>query len=460
MNNTQAIYDGIIDRLEQLMSAISINEMETWCNNDEEKLTHLYDTEEKLNSKLSELQAYRDANTLYSDFNDIYDTINTSVELLSKQSCTPVYDLLLSLNLASRLVGSFETIDDQASIPFSEFKLFNNITHYIDTDFYLYIGSPSYSNTIIFLNLKDEDPGFINESHAIPDSIVILILGLLKNHSIEQCKKLLIIKKDSSEVSLNKAIACLKLHLVCSGKSYHKVEVTNRNNLSSFKNTINIAHNYNQFDDSLMILSEYNSRNELLNKYLSMYHLVENFMCRYPLVKLQSQYQGNMFSIRNFRDMYDDLDGKEIHMIRGLFKKIYSNEYKSSAFLLSAHDRFKKLLTNSIMIKADIDNAMLTLGMVYKGTALTYDTINGYSDGQVKSEFPQKLADMVYGIRNAIVHNKETEFHLSHEYMEPCIYTFINSFVLSILEEILLDLIIEKNNIIWYPHSKIKLYEE
>lgn len=460
MNNTQAIYEGIINKLEIMISPNSIEMIEGKCDGDESKIGLLYDIEEQLNTKLSELIAYRDASTLHSDFEGIYETINVNVGLLSNQTFTPVYDLLLSLKLASRLVGSFEVIDEDMSIPFDEFQIFDEIPHYIDIDFYLHIGSQNYKDAVIFLNLKDGNADFITEEHVIPDPIVMLMLGLLKDYSLEQCKKILIIKSDESAISLNKSVAALKLHLVCSGSSYHKVEVTNRDNLSIFKDKISLGNSYNQFDDSLMILSEYNSRKELLNKYLSIYHLAENFMCRYPLVRLQGQHQGNMFSIRSFRDMYDDLDGKEITMLRNFFKIIYSESYKSNEFLLSAHEKFKVLVSDSIMTEAEVDSALVKLGMVNKGRALTYDIISKYSAGQVKNDLPQQLADLVYGIRNAIVHNKETEFHLSHEYLEPCIYSLIDSFVVSILEDILLDLMVESNNLIWYPHSKIKLYEE
>ncbi|MFA0309824.1 hypothetical protein AB4495_04625 [Vibrio splendidus] len=461
MNNTQAIYDGIISKLENLISQESIGILEEHCNEDEAKVARLYDIEEQLKEKLEELVTYRTATTLYAGFNDIYIVIYENSEILNNQTSISISDLLLSLKLAKKLEGSFESIPTEDIVPFSDFTIFSDLSdYYIDIEFYLHIGDSNYNNTILFINQHEDNSNLINDEIIIPDPIIILILSFLNTYSLEQCKKLLVIKTDDENTNINKSIAALKLHLVCSGKSYHKVEVTNRNNFSTFKNAIKLNNNYNQFDDSLMILSEYNSRNELLNKFLSIYHLVENFMCRYPLVKLQNQYQGKMFSIRNFKGMYDDLDGKEIHMIRNLFKVLYSTEYKGNSFLLKAHTNFKELVSNSIMLENDIDNALLKLGMIHKGTALTYATISSYTPGQVNNDLPQKLADMVYGIRNAIVHNKETEFHLSHEYMEPCIYTFINSYVLTILESILLDLIVEENNIIWYPHSKIKLYEE
>lgn len=460
MSNTEAIYSGIVSRVETLTSQLSIQEIENSCQGNDEIIGSLYDLEDQIKGELEEIIKFKDANTMYPSFELLYNLIENNIDLLSTQNQTPIHTLLFSIKLIRMLEGSFQNIPEDDVIPFLDFTSFNDIPHYIDSDFYLYVGENNYDNTILFLNSENDLSNLIEKDLTIPDAIIVLLLSLLESHSFEDNNKFLIVKSGSDQTTINKSIAALKLHLVCSGKSYHKVEVTQRNNLTAFKDRISFEKNYNQFDDSLMILSEYNSRDELLNKYLSIYHLVENFMCRYPLVKLQELNQGDMFSIRNFRGMYEDLDGKEINMIRNFFKEIFSPRYKLNNFLIMSHNKFKELVSNSIMSESDIDNTLLKLGMVNKGVALTYEKINTYTANQATAELPQKLADMVYGIRNAIVHNKETEFHLSHEYMEPCIYQFINSYILEILESVLLDLMTEDNNIIWYSHSRIKLYEE
>lgn len=460
MNNTNAIYQSIINSIERLTSQESITTIEEIYNGDEDNLAKLYDLEESLTNILGEINSYKEANAFFDNFSELYDLLSENAEIINHQSNISLKSLMYAIKLVRLLENSFETIPEEDIIPFSEFTKFDEIPHFIESQFYLYAGNEDYENAMVFINTEDGIDNLIQSNEEIPDSFVILILNFLANHNFEQNKKLLIIKSPETEITINKAISALKLHLVCSGDSYHKIETTQRNNLNQFKETISLSKNYNQFDDSLMILSEYNSRNELLNKYLSIYHLVENFMCRFPLVRLQNNNNGNMFSIRNFRDMYDDLDGKEITMIRNFFKVIFSENYRSSYFLNIAHDNFKNLVNNSIMTEPDIDDALIKLGMINKGIALTYDTVSNYSAGQVRSELPQKLADMVYGIRNSIVHNKETEFHLSHEYMEPCIYDLINSYVLDILELVLLDLICNENDIIWYSYSRIKLFED
>jgi len=459
MNNTQAVYSGIIEKIDALISTDAIEMIEEANSGDESRITLLYDLEEQIKAILVHLNDFKQVGILYPDFEELFNLINENKALLAEQSYSSIPTLLFSLKLVRMLEGSFEEIPSDNLIPFLEFSKFDDIPHYIDSDFYLHVGDNNYDNTILFINTEDGIDQLIENEFIFPDSIVILLLHYLYTHSFEEKQKLLIVKSTEPGLTINRAIAVLKLHLVCSGKSYHKVITSERDNLSSFKNKIIFNKNYNQFDDSFMILSEYNSRKELLNKYLSIYHLVENFMCRYPLVKLQNQNDGNMFSIRNFRGMYDDLDGKEINMIRNFFKVIFSPSYRENHFLSLSHDKFRKLVSDSLMTEPDVDKALKKLGMVSKGTALTYNTINLYSDKQAKAELPQKLADMVYGIRNSIVHNKETEFHLSHEYMEPCIYNFINSYVLNILEEVLLSLLTEENNVIWYTHSQIKLFE-
>ncbi|WP_165690346.1 hypothetical protein, partial [Vibrio splendidus] len=236
MNNTQAIYDGIISKLENLISQESIGILEEHCNEDEAKVARLYDIEEQLKEKLEELVTYRTATTLYAGFNDIYIVIYENSEILNNQTSISISDLLLSLKLAKKLEGSFESIPTEDIVPFSDFTIFSDLSdYYIDIEFYLHIGDSNYNNTILFINQHEDNSNLINDEIIIPDPIIILILSFLNTYSLEQCKKLLVIKTDDENTNINKSIAALKLHLVCSGKSYHKVEVTNRNNFSTFK---------------------------------------------------------------------------------------------------------------------------------------------------------------------------------------------------------------------------------
>ena len=65
---------------------------------------------------------------------------------------------------------------------------------------------------------------------------------------------------------------------------------------------------------------------------------------------------------------------------------------------------------------------------------------------------------MVYAIRNAIVHNKETEFHLTYATLDSTICALIESFVIPCLEEICFALVGSQNDYVWYLNKELKLY--
>lgn len=76
------------------------------------------------------------------------------------------------------------------------------------------------------------------------------------------------------------------------------------------------------------------------------------------------------------------------------------------------------------------------------------------------------LPKLIYGFRNSMVHNRETEFHLTHRTLlnHPVIgnaaLVVLENFLLPIMEELAFFLIINENSIVWYDKSSLKLWEE
>jgi len=80
---------------------------------------------------------------------------------------------------------------------------------------------------------------------------------------------------------------------------------------------------YQQWSDVLDVLSEYNSRDEVLLKYLTIYHVIENFMFKLPIVGLERQQIGRMFSIREFRRLYQKVEMAELDALKQLFGVVF-----------------------------------------------------------------------------------------------------------------------------------------
>ncbi|EHY0973341.1 hypothetical protein K2B97_004537, partial [Vibrio parahaemolyticus] len=199
------------------------------------------------------------------------------------------------------------------------------------------------------------------------------------------------------------------------------------------------------------ILSEYNSRKEILNKYLSLYHGVENFVYRLPIVKLTESNNGKMFSVRDFHLLYSSIDDKELPSLISFFKEVYSKDRDGGIYLNNLHDSFKNGISptflNTALKELQIKNA--------KNVYFNYNMLIAANN---KQNLPSQFASIVYKIRNSIVHNKETEFHLSHAYLSDEIIELLANVVIPELENLIFGLVVKKNELIWYKHDKIMLY--
>jgi hypothetical protein len=129
-----------------------------------------------------------------------------------------------------------------------------------------------------------------------------------------------LVKRISPPVDLA-AIQCfVRLAILMTGRSVHSVlRYTNPPEVLD-GDALSVGHPYDQWSDVLDVLSEYNSRDEVLLKYLTIYHVIENFMFKLPIVGLERQRVGRIFSIRDFQTLYDKTKTNEIEALKRLFR--------------------------------------------------------------------------------------------------------------------------------------------
>jgi hypothetical protein len=70
----------------------------------------------------------------------------------------------------------------------------------------------------------------------------------------------------------------------------------------------------------------------------------------------------------------------------------------------------------------------------------------------------QNFSSLVYSARNHIVHNQETEFHLTHTTLDVTSTLLLEDFLIPSLEEICFFLTIKPNSYVWYSHPAIKVH--
>ena len=174
-------------------------------------------------------------------------------------------------------------------------------------------------------------------------------------------------------------------------------------------------------------------------------------MFKLPIVSLERKQGGRMFSIRDFRRLYREVEINEIVSLRNFFSEIFKIILSDgNTFETRLIDRWNSLSTN--ISPRDVENALEVLQVLKKDNKpLKYVDFK-------KGESFVYFSNIVYTIRNAIVHNKETEFHLSYATLDHPICVLIENMLLPSLEEICFELIGTNNPHVWYKNKELVLY--
>lgn len=455
-NNAEAIYSQIALYLQDLTDdafvEIVLNLLDEADNEDD--LTTFETITSQLEEHLTNILTCRTELTVFTEMDSVKSDILTLKLIYSQTQCPiNVEDLLLLIDLAGYILNAIEDLNsDLVNINYSEFCALEDLSDSLSLRSHFYESTSDIVKSFAFF--YGDSSLEVLQSGGLTPNLATLMMGLLSPKENICNKSFFIVKNSEDNLSQMQALALLKLFIVCSGKKFHEVKELPPRNMEHYIDNIQSELNYQQFNESLIILSEYNSRKEILNKYLSIYHMVENFMFKYPLVKLNRDKGGEMFSIRDFKNMYKKVDSTEPDSLE-TFLKVVLLEFNQAQFLQSTHSAFQSLTTTNLMTEDEINSVFTTLAIGNKNGYFTYTQVSANS---FKQQFPTILSKLIYIIRNGIVHNKETEFHLSHETLDHNIFKFIETFLIPQIEDILFSLLIENNEIVWYEHQNIKLF--
>lgn len=247
----------------------------------------------------------------------------------------------------------------------------------------------------------------------------------------------------------NELVSYLKLCILSDGKSFHKHHELN----GSFSVVPPCASDkkYYQYNEILFILSEYNNSSDILNKYFLLYTIIENFMYRYPI----SYMTRNMddFSIRDFKYFYSKIDTNELSKLKDLFDKFMNIEMSD----IKISDYLNTELAN---FESSFDNNLVEL-VIFLKKIRVYNKNFEINKNILKGSFTSKyFCEIIYQLRNSILHNTATEFHITHYMLEKhtIIFDFLKSFIIPILEKIILHMIYWNDETITYADNKLLLY--
>jgi len=229
--------------------------------------------------------------------------------------------------------------------------------------------------------------------------------------------------------------------LLTNGYAFHQPIETSENQfiVPSIKSILDCTKNFNQYQESAYILSEYNYTKDILLKYLLLYHIIENFMYRKPIAEMAN----SKLTIRDFKSLYKKVNDSEEKTLKELLNKIKNENIIPTTsienYFIDNLETYKSSVTNA----TDINYILNSMGL---------PNIEGIN----YSNAPK----LVYFFRNSIIHNKETEFHITHTALNNTndLVKFFEEFLLPTLENIIYYLIFKSNSIIDYPKNHLLLY--
>lgn len=207
-------------------------------------------------------------------------------------------------------------------------------------------------------------------------------------------------------------ISTLKFHLVLNGCTLIDPKpLPIPSDLFDISDGLEVSEAYRQYSEPLEILGEYNSRVAVLDGFLSLYHVLENFMLRARIANVSnSQTGGGFFSMRDFKRLNLAAEGSESSHLAELFRDCWDKQIGGSSLSHFGSLRLSQMVGSTDFVENDFHDFLRRL-TVKKPTA---GNLNLGNWNDVKELLPK----IVYQVRCSVVHNKETEFHISNRELD------------------------------------------
>ncbi|QNJ98999.1 hypothetical protein [Constantimarinum furrinae] len=450
------IYNNLIHLVFELTSNGSqfeefYNSLET-----EDKRNELLGLSDEIDNELKAIKKSKLEAKVHSDFDNLIGLLNTFKNNFNEFPSKRISESIVIIYLINYLNEALdEEVNLEEEIDISAFS-FVKLSKEINQRNFAFHDLVDLKNSLVLVDLGNTD--LMNEyftQNPLSKELIIQLISKIGEIDKElELSQFVLVDKDV-ENSANQIWSFVTLHVVKNGKLIHNPYSYQQIPTISNSRKIKQEIKYQQFDDSILILSEYNHQTDILDKYLRIYHLLENFMYKYPLSNLERKYDGRVFSIRDFQKMNDLVSNGELKSLKNLFNEIVKNDYEAGIkFSDFIFQKWNGLHPNHIDDKVKIDTLLSELRV-----KMTYDSVEENSIGGF-------FANLIYALRNALVHNRETEFHLTHETLlshsqvQDTALQLLEKFILPIVEEIVFYLIIEQNEIVWFKNSTIQLYKE
>jgi len=217
----------------------------------------------------------------------------------------------------------------------------------------------------------------------------------------------------------------------------NKIELDpNLNYISSHLVTANLIDqiDYQQYFELFDILNEVNHAPDVITRFLKLYHMIEYLIYRKELVLIELKARTNRTFIREIHNLSNQ-GNKELEILKRNLKKIFENQASAGVFNINP-------------LSAD------EADFIRNYWSLPIPANNVFNHREIS-----RIAELIYKIRNSIVHNKESEFHITtsnpedYQVILPLIKRFMGILETEVLKKIALN-----DGEISYPRANIELY--
>ena len=403
----------------ELLSKVVLS-LNTYLGFNDVDLIDLITIDENLDDGLTRLNALNPP----ANFIIFADTLLNIVRNNPSSFLTNPYNNLGTVNIINFNQSHFDKKNRSFAYSNTEFG-FVSSKAFFDSNILIDFSKPEYS--IVWKQIED----FLERCYSSMDSAKInQFFDIIANSDINHG---LIINKTGQPLDERKHYSYIYLSFLNESNSIFLSHDLKYSTSSLSGNLIlDGTKNYEQFFDLYDVINELNQSPDILNRYLHLYHILEYMIYRVYLVDLVNRIGSSKFFVREFIISAESMKKTEKASFLKNFKEIFTSDLVATItpglnFVVSAH--VTSFLTSKNIVKS-------------------FDTTN-----------IAKVAELIYGLRCCIVHNKESEYHLTisnHEdysIIVPLIRKLLEIFELLVIKKISVN-----HTTVNYPQESVNLY--
>lgn len=313
----------------------------------------------------------------------------------------------------------------------------------------IYLSAQDIANPMLMLDLGNiaDVEKFIDDENNWGPLLLLLVNKLQYNQNYS---KILLGKSGIQAGELRSRVEFIRLNYVMQGKKLFEplgYNYTPVNIGVVFDSRID----YSQFSDIVSVMNEYNIHRSILDKYLRIYQVIENYMCKYQICSLCADYGYSRLSVRDFKLLSERLSNKEQDSLDKLLEAVGSVSIDGHKLVDRVADSWSNIIDTDTNLKNHMQALCTHLGIKMNNGIPTATQRN-------HAQIMQFFGKMLYKIRCSIVHNKVNEYHISYDNLDNNTKRLLEEFLMPNMELITYGLMLTNNSYVMYQHKELNLY--